>query len=177
MMVIERCLGCVRRAARAPLAWSTEPANELRRISSGCFIAESGAAKQNWHTDGPSLAPAHLDLRPYALNVFVPLVPISGHNGTGFLPGSHLDATIDGPDAVGRYSAQYVAPKVDVGDVIIFDYRVWHRGLGNSTVETRPVCYATYSPSWFVDTQNFSTARYKRKLDVDVLDASRRANR
>ncbi len=145
---------------------------EVSKISSGCFIAEPGAAKQVWHTDGPSLAlPRHMDLLPYALNVFIPLVDIDSSNGTCFLPGSHLDSRISGPDDLSSssssnaYSSHFVSPKVSAGDALIFDYRVWHRGLGNSGSVIRPIVYATYSPSWFVDSGNFSTSRYKKKLE------------
>ena len=36
----------------------------------------------------------------------------------------------------------------------------------NTTSDSRPVVYATYAPSWFVDSQNFSASRYKRKLEL-----------
>jgi len=161
---------------------STNSSSAFCKISSGCFIAESGAAKQNWHTDGPSLAlPHHMDLLPYALNIFIPLINVDSSNGTCFLPGSHLDSSITGPESLTatgsssspllrqrqqKYAANFVAPKITAGDVLLFDYRVWHRGLGNSGTATRPVVYATYSPTWFVDSQNFSNSRYKKQLEA-----------
>ena len=38
-----------------------------------------------------------------------------------------------------------VAPLLEMGDVLIFDYRVRHRGLGNRGDRARPVAYMTYT--------------------------------
>ena len=45
------------------------------------------------------------------------------------------------------------------GDAIVFDYRVVHRGLGNTGDARRPVLYLTSSRSWFRDAQNFPDER------------------
>ncbi|RNE97643.1 ADP-ribosylation factor-like protein 3A [Trypanosoma conorhini] len=59
-----------------------------RLMSTGCFYSLPGSSKQRIHTDGPPLSSV-LDLFPYAINVFIPLVPVDKRNGTEFLPGSH----------------------------------------------------------------------------------------
>lgn len=41
------------------------------------------------------------------------------------------------------------------GDVIIFDYRTYHRGLPNQSDKRRPMLYQTYSRAWFRDGHNF----------------------
>ncbi|KPA80430.1 hypothetical protein ABB37_04663 [Leptomonas pyrrhocoris] len=128
-------------------------------MSSGCFLSMMGSETQNYHTDGPALSDV-VDLFPYAVNVFVPLVPVDSHNGTEFIPGSH-NVGVDG-------KAKSVRPSVAVGNALLFDYRVIHRGLRNSKLDPRPCFYATYSQSWYKDTYNFSESRYKRKLEVST---------
>ena len=45
---------------------------------------------------------------------------------------------------------------VDVGGAVIFDYRLYHRGLANnSATMSRPMLYLTFAKSWFSDTENF----------------------
>ncbi|KPI89817.1 hypothetical protein ABL78_1080 [Leptomonas seymouri] len=126
-------------------------------MSSGCFLSLMGSETQNYHTDGPALSDV-VDLFPYAVNVFVPLVPVDSHNGTEFIPGSHFVSAHE--------KAKSVRPSVAVGCALLFDYRVVHRGLRNSKLDPRPCYYATYSQSWYNDTYNFSENRYKRKLEV-----------
>jgi hypothetical protein len=148
-------------------AGATDPVGDIcenahfRRMSSGCFYAIPGAQAQPWHTDAPSLAPK-VPLRPYALNVFIPLVPLGPENGTQFARGTHVAP--HQPPELKDYD--WCAPRVPVGCALIFDYRVWHRGLGNRTQETRPCLFATFAPPWYHDTHNFSTRRYRRPLEV-----------
>ena len=61
------------------------------------------------------------------------------------------------------------------GSAIIFDYRLGHRGLGNSSQECRPILYLTYTQvdSKFKDKVNFSTKRYKRLGDIAERPLSR----
>ena len=56
-------------------------------------------------------------------------------------------------------------PCVKVGEAILFDYRVIHRGLENKTLNMRPTCYLTFCRPWYNDLTNFSTTRYRRALD------------
>jgi hypothetical protein len=37
------------------------------------------------------------------------------------------------------------APLVQAGELLLFDYRVRHRGLANGSDEPRPVAYVTYA--------------------------------
>ena len=62
---------------------------EKKLMSSGCFLSLTGSETQNYHTDGPALSDV-VDLFPYAVNVFVPLVAVDSRNGTEFIPGSHV---------------------------------------------------------------------------------------
>ena len=44
---------------------------------------------------------------------------------------------------------------VAAGSVILFDYRVLHRGLAHKGDQPRPVLYFTYGRRWFSDNLNF----------------------
>ena len=175
----------------------------LRPMSSGCFYSTSGSDNQNWHTDGPTLmggGGAGLEgngdgqtLLPYAINVFVPLVPMNSRNGTEFLPGSHLSACTrsalkallmkregpaTSPSGAGqstlsfdeaqweKHFASKTSPSVSLGSALLFDYRVEHRGLGNKAFNDRPCVYMTYAQPWYLDTYNFDTKRYAHTLEL-----------
>ena len=79
-----------------------------------------------------------LDLPVHIVNVFIPLVDTSMAMGpTEFWPGSHIASAVPFIDEMAS-----VALEADCGDVIIFDYRVFHRGLPNtSPTVPRPVLY------------------------------------
>lgn len=52
-----------------------------------------------------------------------------------------------------------VRPHVDVGDVILFDCRILHFGLGNySTAINRPILYVNYHHPSFRDPKNWNEA-------------------
>lgn len=133
-----------------------------KRMSSGCFYSAHGSKNQNFHTDGPALSDV-VDMYPYAVNVFIPLVPVDRKNGTEFIPGSQRLGHAD----QGRGKKHTQRPQVPLGNAILFDYRVIHRGLANVTTAPRPCYYVTYSRDWYTDKYNFSERRYKRRLEVD----------
>ena len=119
----------------------------------------------------------HPLLPPHCVNVFVPLVDITAHNGgTEFCLGSHK-LTVDGgadvmwqdsghKDAIG-FDGTPVAPTFCAGSVLLFDYRVLHRGLAHEGLpnERRPVLYFTYARRWFFDTENFPQRNFPVRLD------------
>jgi len=47
--------------------------------------------------------------------------------------------------------------QVPAGSVVLFDYRVLHRGRAHAGAEPRPVLYFTYARRWFSDNLNFPT--------------------
>ena len=63
-------------------------------------------------------------------------------------PGAH-----DAPD-----DSSSVAPLLQPGDLLLFDYRCLHRGLMNQGDERREVAYAVYSRQGVRDIQNFPSA-------------------
>jgi len=116
----------------------------LQRLWVGSFVALPASERcghQPWHADAPQLF--HVPLPPHALNVFVPLADVDLDAGpTEFRPGSHL---------AGSESEDSVALCSRAGDVIVYDYRVWHRGLANCSDAPRRVMYFTYAKPWWRD--------------------------
>ena len=115
---------------------------------------------QAWHTDVPlnlfvdderaATAASHA---AYALNVFLPLVDLTESNGaTEFIPGSHLPEAERTAEAERRgQPLRILAP---AGSAVIFDYRLWHRGLANDADTDRAVLYAVVARSWYRDSRN-----------------------
>ena len=136
----------------------------------GAVIAEPGAVEQQPHMDGSHLFQTTHGYEqnqnpPHCLNVFVPLVDVTEDNGpTEFWPGSHILKQSKFTFAKMRLgTARDIPASVRLagtkGDVIIFDYRVIHRGRKNVAESSRPLLYLTSSRSWFRDTQNFPPER------------------
>ena len=98
----------------------------------GCVISLPSASAQAWHSDGAE---------PGLYNVFVPLVSLTLANGpTELRPATHHhEGTARG------HVAPRMAPLVRAGELLLFDYRVRHRGLANDCKEPRPVAYLTYA--------------------------------
>lgn len=80
--------------------------------------------------------------------MFVPLVDIDERaGGTEMKRGSHVRS--DGASAA-RFAAyehlESVTHLVAAGTPVVMDYRVWHRGLANSSADTvRPLLYFKYA--------------------------------
>jgi len=129
-------------------------------IHKGCFLSMPGSAPQVYHQDGVHLTTQAQ--RPcHAINVFIPLVDLSTRNGpTEFCLGSHILGLED-------YDRDFVeTPTPKAGNPVIFDYRLGHRGLGNSSQGVRPIVYVTYARAAdgkeFRDSVNFSRKRYHK---------------
>jgi len=134
----------------------------------GTMLSMPGSKNQPWHQDGPALNAdfACNHLPAHALNVFVPLVDVDVPLGpTEFVPGTHRRWDLPSQSLV-------LTPRA--GQPLIFDYRVKHRGLGNTSTLPRPVLYITYTKNGWKDVQNFSRARY-RKFPPLLTPSSRAA--
>jgi len=124
-----------------PRLSSTKPP---RITAAGCVISEPGCAPQHYHADGPHPDAAGL------YNCFVPLVDVPAEgDGTAFWIGSHMDEKLARAAAAKRLDGLNlddieVAPAVDAGNLLFFDYRVVHRGLAAHD-RVRPVAYFTIS--------------------------------
>lgn len=115
----------------------------------GCLPTGAHAGEGKWHRDTYDLfhdEMLNLSLPPCYLTVLVPLVPMSKKNGaTEIVPGSHKKPLreVEGKEPV--YA------ETEVGDVVIFNGNVWHRGGPNNADEDRPVLYFVYHKVWYVD--------------------------
>jgi len=145
--------------------------------SLGAVVSLPGAKEQSVHRDHPNLySDGGVEMMkvgpPYAITVGIPLVKtdeICG--GTKFWLGSHLRdlnslqvEEVDGVDA-----------SCDLGDIILFDYRILHKGMANKADKIRPMLYNVYSSPWFRDEMNYtkqdfmtlSRANYEEILEED----------
>ena len=121
--------------------------DETKLLFRGLVIALPGAKIQQTHTDGPNLfGEFKLPLPPHCINIFIPLIDLDVNVGpTEFFLGSHNSR---------KYENSYTTI-VPAGSIVIFDYRVFHRGLPNNSSIMRPIFYLTYSRPWFDDKINF----------------------
>lgn len=127
-------------------------------VHKGIFISMPDSAAQVYHQDGVHLTTKY-QKACHAINVFIPLVDLHPRNGpTEFCVGTHYLG-------YENYSKDLVEmPLVSTGTPIIFDYRLGHRGMANSSNECRPVLYLTYTTveNEFRDSVNFSRKRYHK---------------
>ena len=108
-------------------------------MRAGCVISEPGALAQPSHRDGPD----------GLVTVFAPLTAFVPRNGpTEVSPATHR----------GGDDSSSLAPLLQPGDVLLFDYRCLHRGLANEGNSRREVAYAVYSRQGVRDIQNFPSA-------------------
>ena len=109
--------------------------------SAGCVTALPGAPEQHFHPDGTVKG---------LVNVFVPLVRVDAANGpTELRLGTH-EAAGDERGSNGAWDVDHgdtlaAAPNLEPGELLLFDYRVMHRGRANATAESRPVIYVVYA--------------------------------
>ena len=123
---------------------------------SGIVESLGGSVDQQWHRDGNHLYDNILIKEPYALTCFIPLVSITEANNLGapqFLPKSHHVMNENNIDLENDAVMQF--NNFPIGDVIIFDYRLVHRGVENASASRRPLMYIVYAKSFWSDQINF----------------------
>lgn len=135
----------------------------------GCVLSRPGDKVQNWHLDG-----VHRNKNIHEsvdrLNVFVPLVTISDQiGGTEMKARSHIhDNGARGTDFEGYHDLPSVTAHVQAGTPIIMDYRVWHRGVANTSTSTiRPMLYFKYAKKEFMSVP-VSLGKRKRITPIRV---------
>jgi ectoine hydroxylase-related dioxygenase (phytanoyl-CoA dioxygenase family) len=107
--------------------------------AAGFLINEPGSKAQNWHKDGPD---------PGFINCFVPLIDLTEELGpTAFslaIDGSNNN--IDYEDDENDDRKNVLVPMLNMGNILLFDYRTLHRGQGNTSNDdiTRTLAYAVY---------------------------------
>ena len=130
-------MDCVARPVVGAL-WA-EQAVSAETPRAGCVISEPGALAQPSHRDGPD----------GLVTVFAPLTAFVPRNGpTELSPSTHR----------GGDDSSSLAPLLQPGDVLLFDYRCLHRGLANEGNSRREVAYAVYARDGVRDVQNFPSA-------------------
>ncbi len=103
------------------------------------------------HIDMPSLLFPGLPvaLPPWLMVVNIPLIDFTLENGsTEVWPGTHLDP--DDRDLAERCAVRpSVRTNLRVGDLVVRDLRVWHRGMPNHTTAIRTMLALVYNRPWF----------------------------
>ena len=124
----------------------------VRDLFSGCVLSMSGAPAQWPHRDGTDDG---------MFNCFVPLVPLAEISAgpTEFALGTHVGEPLP-PRSVYDVTTSAGPPRVTssplaAGDLVLFDYRVLHRGLANTCERPRPVFYLALGKAGRLDTSNF----------------------
>jgi hypothetical protein len=120
------------------------------------IISTPGSTEQRWHTDSEHLnMEEHLPC--HCLNVLIPLVDVTPRMGpTELLPTSHYKTRQPTPYKIAVDPQNPAkAPTLKLGDALIFDYRLLHRGKPNQTDKDRPVLVLTFSQPTFYDTKNW----------------------
>ena len=117
----------------------------------GCVTSLPSAPEQHFHADGRERG---------IVNVFVPLVDVPASMGpTRFLRGSHAwdhdSPYLTREQRRAREGAEDVVPELRRGSVLMYDYRVFHRGGANLTGKRRPMAYVMYARDGTEDTWNF----------------------
>jgi ectoine hydroxylase-related dioxygenase (phytanoyl-CoA dioxygenase family) len=121
--------------------------------SIGSVASLPGSKAQHIHRDGPHLFDAECEgITPtYAVTAATPLVPLNKATGsTRVYRGTHLTTT-----ALPKKTDVYLDPEADTGSCVIWDYRLFHGGLPNTSDNVRTIMYNVYSRDWFKDNKNY----------------------
>jgi hypothetical protein len=133
--------------------------DDLKLCHLSLLVATPGSSEQAWHADGGHVSVTE-HLSCHVLNVFIPLHDVPRTKGpTEIRPGTHYHTRNLAPMMLAakcRKSLQNpVCSPLKLGDVLVFDYRVLHRGKANRSKENRTILVLTFSQPWFEDVVNF----------------------
>lgn len=142
-------------------------------VYAGWIFSFPGSADQPWHQDGSPLFEQGTESLPsYALNVFCGLHAdqLLELGPTEFVIGSHH---MRAEQAMGETRAA-VSAVLGKGDILLYDYRICHRGTSNLSTTSSPadevdsgegtgvvrqVLYLMYARPWFREHLNFGNKR------------------
>jgi len=131
---------------------------DLRVGRLGAVVSFPGAAEQALHADTPHLFETDVHLPPHYINAFTPARnSVDGVGQTALVHGSHRLEVASRLLVGDAWHGSVVRPRLDPGDVLLFDCRILHFGLANpsdSGVE-RPILYTNMTISWFHDPKNW----------------------
>jgi ectoine hydroxylase-related dioxygenase (phytanoyl-CoA dioxygenase family) len=111
-----------------------------------------GSEYQEIHRDAPPLFPEWERETPsFQLAVNFPLVDVTAENGPfETTRGTHLLTKEEGLRCLETGEAKIEQIFMNIGDVMIRDVRVLHRGTPNMTDTPRPMCVIGYSRKWLL---------------------------
>jgi hypothetical protein len=146
--------------------------DHLKLCHVSLLVATPGSTEQGWHIDGGHVNLSH-HLPCHALNIFLPLDPVPLERGpTEFRPGTHYHSRNLGPMMLAAKCRKSLLPPycatVQPGDVLLFDYRVLHRGRANVSCENRNFLVLTYAQEWFEDIVNFPQRSMMEKSNTQT---------
>ena len=127
-----------------------------------------GSEAQDWHTDGAHIGrssgwddSAFEPTPPYAVCVFLALVDLDRTVGfTQFWPGTHRYSGLAGFGHAAPLLGCAVDAIVPAGGCVIYDYRLMHRGMPNTSVSTqRPLIQFLYHKPGYKETKNYGQTR------------------
>ena len=126
-------------------------------LAPSLIVSTPDAPEQSWHADGDHVnmkrhVPAH------CVNVFVPLINVTSlqMGPTELFPTSHYTTRQPSPMKIDPSKLpKAFAPLLNVGDILIFDYRLLHRGSANRSNQNRPMLVLAFSQAWFKDVKNW----------------------
>ncbi len=126
--------------------------------SLGLLVSVTGAPEQKAHPDANLFFDGTDRLIPaFAMAFALPLVPMDEVSGTtAFWRGSHRK-----PEVGGSYD---LAPIVQPGSAILWDYRVVHGGLANRGSRPRPVVFSAFSREWWIEIDPPGASEYEKLL-------------
>ena len=164
--------------------WSNQDYG-YRLCNLSLIVATPGCTSQSWHADGGHISLSQHE-RCHVFNVFIPLVDVPLSMGpTELRPGTHYHTRNLAPMMLAAKARKSLRPPVcaelKIGDALVFDYRILHRGMANvsdvdvdnddsqheridcnvssrrsnSCGEDRPVLVLTFARRWFKDVCNF----------------------
>jgi len=122
----------------------------------GILTSNSKSPNGSWHRDvlnicGESDKDGNYDdsimvhnFEPFYFTVLIPLVELNKNNGTTeFIDGSHVLTYNESKNK------KHIQFDTNIGDVIIFDGRIFHRGCANNSNKSRPILYTIYYRNWY----------------------------
>lgn len=172
--LVQDLMDCV--ADVAPSLLGEVSWNNVKISNLSFVVATPESSEQSWHADGGHVN-LHEHLPCHVFNAFIPLSSITMTMGpTQIRPGSHVYTRNLAPMllvAKARKNLRTpVAPLLDKGDALVFDYRVLHRGLANTSLRNRTILVLTLSKTWFQDVLNFPSRSINdiKDEDDDVVD-------
>lgn len=143
-----------------------------------CIISQLGAKAQGFHPDAGDthIKLARLNARHRLFNVFCPLTDLQEDgDGTMFWPRSHHRSGVDRFNAAIKRSgaleadalamSEMAVPACKAGGVILFDFRLLHRGMPNTGGE-RAIAHAVLSTGFATDPLTFPSTSLRELVEA-----------